>query len=144
MKLIKWILIFTFAFVVSFLLLRTFSQEVFKATASAHIFGYTTPEIPIYYYIAGAFGIGLGLGILIAFYNFITSRLELHAKTKQIRDLEHECETLRTQQPAPEKENLLTAPSSRNDEYADYYETSEDTSPTDSAPKDDATDSFIG
>jgi len=88
MKLIKWTLIFIIAFIISLIMILTFSQEVFKQTASARIVGYVTPEIPVYYYIAGAFGLGLLVGLGVALYTFISGTAESLKKSRRIRELE--------------------------------------------------------
>ena len=99
MKLIKWILIFILAFIASFILIITFSQPVFKETASARIVGYVTPDIPVYYYIVGAFAFGLLIGMGVAVYNFITGSAESIKKSRRIRELEREVEEGKNQIP---------------------------------------------
>ncbi len=97
MKLLKWGFFFLFAFTVSFILLRTFSQDVFKETVPARILGYTTPAIPIYFYIAGSFIIGLVLGLIALVYNFVTSTADTIKKSRRVKELEKEVDFLSDQ-----------------------------------------------
>lgn len=98
MKILKWVLFFLIAFTISFILLRTFSQDVFKQKASAIILGYTTPEISIYYYVAGSFIIGFCIGLAAVINNFITSTAGSFKKSKKIKELEKEVDFLNDQQ----------------------------------------------
>jgi TolA-binding protein len=94
MKFVKWGIFFAVAFVISFILLRTFSQEAFRQAAPARILGYRSPEIPIYYFIAGSFLIGLGIGLFIAIYNYITHTAENMKKSRKIKDMEKQLDTM--------------------------------------------------
>ncbi len=98
MKLLKWSVFFIFAFVVSFIILRTFSQDVFKEAVPARVLGNETPAIPIYIYIAGAFTLGLVIGLFVAVYNFVTGASEGFKKSKRIKELEKELDFLKDQQ----------------------------------------------
>ena len=60
MKIFKWFVVFIVAFLFAWILIFTFTQEQFKQVASARILAYWTPPIPIYFYVAGAFGIYVG------------------------------------------------------------------------------------
>jgi hypothetical protein len=97
-KLIKWGIFFIFAFTASFILLRTFSQPIFKESAPALVLGWITPAIPLYLYIAGGFVTGLALGLIAAAYNYISSTATIYAKSKRIRELEKEVDNLSEQQ----------------------------------------------
>lgn len=92
MKIIKWGLFFIVAFLVSFALLRTFSQDVFKQFASARAFGYVSAPVPLYYFVAIAFLTGLGIGLITALYNYIRGSAALYKKMKHIKELEEELE----------------------------------------------------
>ena len=98
MKILKWVLFFLIAFIISFILLRTFSQDVFKQEASAIIIGYTSPQIPIYYYVAGSLIVGFCIGLAAVINNFITSTAGSFKKSKKIKELEKEIDLLREQQ----------------------------------------------
>ncbi len=98
MKLLKWGIFFIFAFVVSFIILRTFSQDVFKEAVPARLLGNETPAIPIYMYIAGAFTLGLLIGLFVAVYNFVTSASDSFKKSKRLKELEKEVDFLKDQQ----------------------------------------------
>lgn len=88
MKLMKWLTVFAVAFFTAWILIFTFIQPPFKEVAAAHIFKWSTPSIPIYLYVAGAFGIGFGLGLVVALYNFISLQSKLHHKNKECAQIE--------------------------------------------------------
>ncbi len=94
---IKWLVIFLAAFLFAWILIFTFTQEPFKALVSAMVFSYKTPPVPIYVYVAGAFGAGLFIGLGSLVYNYVRLRSRIHRKGKQIRDLEKELETVRAE-----------------------------------------------
>lgn len=105
MKFIKWALIFISIFCLSLVLIKTLSLETFNLTASAWFFGVSIPEMPVYYYVLGAFIIGLSIGIITAVYYFVSFKTEGLKKTKRINHLEKEAETLNIKI-ASQKENL--------------------------------------
>jgi hypothetical protein len=72
MRLLKWTAFFVVSFFISWVVIGTFSQVEFRMKAPARIIMYTTAQIPIYYFIVGAFLLGLGLGLAVAAYNFIS------------------------------------------------------------------------
>ena len=88
MKILKFVVIFAIAFLFASVLIFTFIQPEFKVPASAKIITYTTPKIPIYIYVAGAFGIGLLLGLVAAFYYYFTQHQKVHQATKELHVLE--------------------------------------------------------
>lgn len=88
MKILKWLLLFTIAFICAWILIFTFTQEQFKELASARILTYWTPPIPIYLYVAGAFGTGLLLGLFAAFYYYIVLQRKVHQSTKELHAVE--------------------------------------------------------
>ncbi len=88
MKVLKWIVSFSITFLFAWVLIFTFIQEPFKAVAKARILTYWTPAIPIYAYVAGAFGIGLLLGLFAAFYYYVVMQRKVHQRTKELRELE--------------------------------------------------------
>lgn len=98
MKFLRLSIFFLISFTISFILLRTFSQEVFKAAVPARILGYSTPTIPIYFFIAGSFILGLFIGLLVAVYYFITTKAESLKKSKKIKELTKEVDFLADQQ----------------------------------------------
>ena len=89
MKVLKWLLIFFVAFLFSWILIFTFIQEPFKELVSAKILMYTAPKIPIYLYVAGAFAIGLLLGLFTAFYYYIVLQKKVHKTTKELHEVEN-------------------------------------------------------
>ncbi len=90
MKILKWLVVFLLAFILAWILIFTFTQEQFRAVASARILTYRTPAIPIYLYVAAAFGTGLLLGLFTAFYYYIVLRSRIHNTTKELRQLEQQ------------------------------------------------------
>lgn len=88
MKLIKWLVVFAAAFMLAWILIFTFIQEPFRELAAARILSWWTPAFPIYLYVAGAFVIGFGVGLAVAFYNYVTLQSKLHHKEKECALLE--------------------------------------------------------
>lgn len=88
MKILKWIVVFVIAFLFAWILIFTFNQPPFREVAPARILSYWTPAIPIYIYVAGAFGIGLLLGLFAAFYYYFTQHKKVHKATKELHVLE--------------------------------------------------------
>jgi len=88
MRFLKWALFFAVSFFISLVVVLTLTQEPFKAAVPVRIIFHTTREIPIYYFIAAAFFIGLGLGLIAAAYTFFTQKAHVIEKGKQIRLLE--------------------------------------------------------
>lgn len=84
MKIVQFIFIFVIAFIISFLLVNTFSQEAFRVSASIKLLGYYSRAMPIYYYVAGAFILGMAIGLLILVYYFFTTTAENIRKNKKI------------------------------------------------------------
>jgi|LFRM01.2.fsa_nt_gb hypothetical protein len=94
---IKWLVVFLAAFIVAWVLIFTFTQDPFKALVSARIFAYRTPPVPIYVYVAGAFGAGLLLGLGTLVYNYVLLKGQILRKGKQIQDLERDLEMVRAE-----------------------------------------------
>lgn len=90
MRVVKWLVVFGVAFLAAWILIFTFTQPQFKVTASARILTYYTPQIPIYLYVAGAFGLGLLIGLAVAFYYYVSSQGQIRKCKKQIRVLEED------------------------------------------------------
>jgi uncharacterized membrane protein len=88
MGLIKWIVLFLCAFCLAFIVIVTFSQAPFKQPVSAMIFTYHTASIPLYWYVIGALGLGLVVGLIATLYYGIILKAALYKKNKQIRELE--------------------------------------------------------
>lgn len=95
MNIFKWMAIFAVAFVIAWVLIFTFTQEPFRQLVPARILAYQTPAIPIYIYVAGAFGIGLLIGLATAFYNYIVLISQVRQKTKKINNLEQDLTIVR-------------------------------------------------
>ena len=88
MKLMKWLLVFIVAFIVAAILIFTFIQEPFRQLVGARILTWRTPAVPIYAYVAGAFGIGLLFGLGTTLYYFILLQARVHHKNRAIDKLE--------------------------------------------------------
>jgi hypothetical protein len=106
MNLLKWVLIFAFAFVVAWVLIFTFTQPPFAEGVPAKIFAYRTPPIPVYVYVTGAFFIGLILGGAVAVYNYITGGMKAHKLNKRVRALETELADLKAKSDIPSSSSL--------------------------------------
>lgn len=107
MRVLKWLAIFGVAFIAAWILIFTFTQPQFKETASARIITYYTPPIPIYLYVAGAFGIGLFIGLAVAFYYYVTFQAQIRKKNKQIRALEEEVKRESIGEPSNEEQSTI-------------------------------------
>jgi hypothetical protein len=97
MKLIKWLFFFAIAFLISMVVITTFSQPAFMAAVPVRILFYYSREIPIYFYIAGAFFAGLAIGLLVAVWNYFSLSGKIRQKNKTVRSLEDEISILRRQ-----------------------------------------------
>lgn len=95
MKFIKGLLLFLIAFLFACILIFTFTQEPFKQPVPALIFAYRTPEIPIYIYVAGAFGVGLLIGLCATLYYYIVLQTKIHAKSKELKSLQEQLDDSR-------------------------------------------------
>ena len=152
MKFVKWGIFFLLAFLISFILLRTFSQEPFRQIAPARILGYRTSEIAIYYFVAGAFGIGLIIGLFVAVYNYIAFTADGLKKSNHIKDLEKQVDFLNDQvaRIAPNLESPEVIKESfedtqyRRDFIRDETEDEEDGSEDNNFSDDEGVDSYLG
>ncbi len=90
MRFLKWSVLFVAAFMVAWVLIFTFTQEPFKIMVPARILAYQTPPIPVYIYVAGAFGAGLLIGLWVALYYFVVQKRLLGMKRKEASTLEEE------------------------------------------------------
>ncbi len=88
MRFLKWSVLFIAAFMMAWILIFTFTQEPFKYLVPARILAYQTPPIPVYLYVAGAFSIGLLIGLWVALYYFIVQKRLLGMKSKEANTLE--------------------------------------------------------
>ena len=96
MKLAQWSLFFIISFLISFILIKTFSQDVFHQSVAAKIIWFSPPAIPIYWYIGGAFASGFCIGLMVIIYNFFRHARKTFAKNKKIKELENEIETYKS------------------------------------------------
>ncbi|MBD3317638.1 MAG: DUF1049 domain-containing protein [Chitinivibrionales bacterium] len=94
-RLLKWALFFAVSFVVSWILITTFSQWQFHTGAPIRIITYQTREFPLFYYPIGTFVIGLGIGLTTAAYNFFSLQGRLRRKNKETKKLGLEIDALR-------------------------------------------------
>jgi hypothetical protein len=84
----KWGIVFASAFCLAFIIIVTFSQAPFKQPVPAMIFSYQTKSIALYWYVVGALGVGLAIGLMVALYSYIDLKTTLFKKNKTIRELE--------------------------------------------------------
>ncbi len=92
------------SFLCSWVLITTFSQDVFRTAVPARILTYTTPPIPMYGYVMGAFFVGLFLGVFMAIYNYISLSAKTRKKGKTIKAMEKEIEGLKESRAYLQKE----------------------------------------
>ncbi|HEX3020646.1 MAG TPA: lipopolysaccharide assembly protein LapA domain-containing protein [Chitinispirillaceae bacterium] len=90
MRFLKWSILFVAAFMVAWILIFTFTQEPFKILVPARVLAYQTPPMPVYIYVAGAFGAGLLIGLWVALYYFIVQARHLKSKSKEVSSLEEQ------------------------------------------------------
>jgi hypothetical protein len=90
MRLMTWILLFALSFFIALVLVLTFIQPEFKVAVGAQILTYKTQRIPVYFYVLGAFILGLAMGTVAAIYGFVRAKAGDFRKNKRIRELEAE------------------------------------------------------
>ena len=90
MRLIYWGFVFIIALFIAMAVVLTFVQPEFNTTVGAQIFTYKTKQLPVYYYVIGAFGVGLIIGVLQALYTFFHTRAQIFHKNGRIKDLERQ------------------------------------------------------
>jgi uncharacterized membrane protein YciS (DUF1049 family) len=90
MKLFKGFVFFGAAFVLAWVIIFTFSQPEFRNTASVVFFSKKSREFPLFVYVAGAFSIGLILGLGLALYYAVAMKLGFLKRDREIRRLEEE------------------------------------------------------
>jgi hypothetical protein len=88
MKLAKWVLVITVTVAVTCILLFTFTQEPFKATAQVWIPWCDLRPFPILWYVGATFAIGLLIGFFAAAYYYIVGQAGIRAKKREIKRLE--------------------------------------------------------
>jgi uncharacterized membrane protein YciS (DUF1049 family) len=88
MKLLKWISVIVVTVAATCVLVFTFTQPEFKATAQIKVPWCNLPKYPILMYVGATFAIGLLLGFLAAAYYYIVGQAGIHAKKKEIKRLE--------------------------------------------------------
>jgi len=88
MRLIFMGITFGIAVIVALVLVLTFIQPEFNTRVGAQLFAYKTRQLPVYYYIIGAFAAGLLIGIIQAISTFFRSRGKISQKDHHIRELE--------------------------------------------------------
>ena len=95
MKIVRWIIIFSIAFLASWVIIFTFNKEPFKAQVPAKILVWQTQSIPVYIYLTFAFCLGFVIGLLIVLYNAIVYRSKLSRANKKIHKLEQDLSSAR-------------------------------------------------
>jgi lipopolysaccharide assembly protein A len=90
------ILILAFVLVGAF----TFMIENTEQTVQIrYLFGYSTPPMPVYQLVAGAFIVGMVLTGLLIFPEWIRMRLTIRRQNKSLQRIEEEMDRLRPQEP---------------------------------------------
>ncbi|MDR2727660.1 MAG: LapA family protein, partial [Chitinispirillales bacterium] len=82
--------VFAIAFAAAWIIIFTFTQAQFSASAPVKIFVYTTAPFPIYIFVTAAFGIGLLIGFAAAAYYFVAGQTRIRKMTKTIKTLKKE------------------------------------------------------
>jgi hypothetical protein len=88
MRLLSWAVTFIISMIIALALVLTFTQQEFKTTVGAQILTYKTQQLPVYYYVAGAFAAGLLFGVLQAIFTFFRTKAQVFHKNGKIRELE--------------------------------------------------------
>jgi uncharacterized membrane protein YciS (DUF1049 family) len=110
MKMLSWLLLFILSLFISLVLVLTFIQPEFKQLVGAQILTYKARQLPVYFYVIGAFALGIALGTTQALYTFIRTRTELFHKNRRIRELEKLLEEQTAQQSAAAPQETERAP----------------------------------
>jgi len=120
MRILKWFIVFAIAFASAWILIFTFTQTQFSESAPIKIFGYSTAEFPIYFFVAAAFGIGLLIGFIAAGYYYVTGLAGIRSKKKEIKKLTESISQIGSEldkyRAASEKNNNSKNSSSKNDD----------------------------
>jgi hypothetical protein len=101
MAFVKWGVVFAAAFSLAFVIIVTFSQAPFKQPVPAMIFSYQTKSIALYWYVSGALGVGLIVGLAVALYSYIDLKTTLFKKNRLIRELEEKVTLLESREKTP-------------------------------------------
>ncbi len=121
MKLTKMTIFAVVVAVIAIVLFNTFRQEAFLQPVTVNLFFKETAAIPVVYYIAVSFIIGLSIGTALAL-------MEHFAMAKRVRALKKELKVLNKEFVAKESEISEMRPllESSSDEVATDYETIEE------------------
>ena len=87
MKILKWGFVFAAAFAAACVVIFTFIQPEFSASAPVKFFKYTTAPFPIYIFVAAAFGLGLCIGLAATAYYYVVGLAGIRGKKKEIKKL---------------------------------------------------------
>lgn len=96
MRAFKGIFFFIIAFILACVVLLTFMQEPFQVKVGAKLLWYQTQAIPVYWYLIGAFTLGILFGFVVFIYYYTQQSLTLHERNKEIREQAAEIEALRS------------------------------------------------
>jgi hypothetical protein len=92
----KGLFFFGIAFVAACVVLLTFMQQPFQTQAHADLLWYKTPDIPVYYFLIGAFVLGLLFGLVALLYYWGSLSMALRDERRKVKRLQDEMETVRT------------------------------------------------
>lgn len=97
MRFIKAGIFFAVSFAIAWILIFTFIQAPFHHPVPAKLLWRQTPPYPIFYYLIGAFVIGLAIGIGISVYYYVVLSVQVHKKAREARKAEKRARALEEQ-----------------------------------------------
>lgn len=84
MKIIRQLLFASAVALLSISLFVTFTQEAFLVPVSATILWWQTAAVPVIWFIAGSFLLGLSVGTVFAFTLWISAKKEIATQKKEL------------------------------------------------------------
>jgi lysylphosphatidylglycerol synthetase-like protein (DUF2156 family) len=97
MRLIKGSIVFGVAFAAAWVIIFTFMQTPFQEAVPARLLWHQTPPYPIYYYLIGAFVLGLLIGSVTLGYSYVTAFLDARRHKHEAREARERAEQLERQ-----------------------------------------------
>jgi hypothetical protein len=95
MRVFKGLFFFLVAFIAACIILLTFMQPEFLKPVPAKLLWYQTQAIPVYYFLIGAFVIGLLFGLVVFLYYWGSLSMSLSEQKRTVRERDQEIEALR-------------------------------------------------
>lgn len=136
---IRFTLYMTFTLLIAFSVLafyQTFGQAEFLETrVSALLFNWQSKEIPVIWYLVGAFLGGLSIGLFVAVYDHFQMIVEKRKLKKEVKELkqqlkekESEIHALVSKVELAEAQEVLSQRMSDSDDSDDFYDDEEEAS----------------